>query len=719
MKNRMRMLAAMLAFGLAMTGCGSNTKEETTAAAITKAPLVSSEAAKEETTAAVEVPEIWNPAVGQRQMLFDEGYEAGVLFLGYVDGSAGDLEHDKDYYQSLFEEQGYLEEFPFLAEIPNSNFVQTEYGQELYCIIPQDDMATVSVNQWIVNEQNDFKGETGEVLYRSEYGSPILVKCNVSEIVSDVQIVMVDHKGNVLQWCPYLSGMDGHVVTEATEGEIYDFTAYANDGAEILDVLIGKVYDYHWSEEYEATLASLTAPLVVLGEETAEDYPELSAAIRENISARRTKLYEYFEELIPAAEEFYPIFYEGFAEFESKEEAMVRRADSNVLSVLYCGHKYEGGAHGYTYYFGENYDPKTGELLKLEDVVLDLESFPSIVQEYLFRYWEPVYFYEDMDLNEHFKEYRDSIAWTLDYNGITVYFNPYDIAPYASGIQVVTVPFADHPELFAESYTKVPGSYGIQLDMDIPFYYDVDYDGELDELMVLASYSDDLIYKEHHIYIDENWYRQGDYDNGDYMPEDVQQVYAYEIFTPHLIHMEDGRTYLFIENLADSDFRTNTVYDLTEGTVKGVETLYSYLHTEVSEESEYLLRQALTDPNHFMMDSRTWVLGTQDGYQSYYISADGHAYSNEDYYAFDPQHTFTVIKDFRANVVDEYGIIGDAVVVKAGEEVAYYRTDASLYADLIMKNGQIVRVELQWDGGMCMIDGTYVEEIFDGIVFAG
>ena len=721
MKNTKKLMMLVLVICLAITGCSKKTEEESTAATISKAPPVSSEKATESATeAAGSEPEVWNPAVVHRQVLFDEECMAGVLFLGYVDGSAGNLENDRDYYQSVFEDQGYLEDFPFLAEIPNSNFVQTEYGQELYCIIPQDDMATVSVNQWIVNEENDFKGEAGEVLYRSETGSPILLKCNVSEIVPDVEVVIVDNKGNQLQWCPSLSGMDGSVAVDSSEGKLYDFTIYPNDeSVEILDVLVGKVYDYYWSDEFEVTLASMTAPIVELGKESAAAYPELSTALTNNINDRRMKLFEAYENLIPMAEEFYPEFAEYFSEFEAKEEAMIRRADSNVLSVLYHGTAYEGGAHGYYYYFGENYNSKTGELLKLEDVVTDLDAIPALVQEQLDLFWEPAYFYEDLDLNQYFKENQDNIAWTLDYHGITFFFNPYEIAPYASGVQVVTVSFADHPELFAEEYTRVPESYGIQIGMENTFYYDFDSDGNLDELIVLGEISDDLIHVKHNIYLDGEWYDQSAYGNDDIMPDDANVISAYEIFNPHLIHLADGRNYLFIENLEDSDFRTNTVYELTDGTVKMVETLYSSLHTEWSDSEEYWLTHALTNPYHFEMETRTWVVGTGNGYMTNYIGDDGHSYSYENYYTFDPAYHYTALRDVELKLVDEYGVVGDVIVVKAGDELTYYRTDASLFADFILSDGRIVRAELEWDEGTCSIDGTSVDELFDGVVFAG
>ena len=69
--------------------------------------------------------------------------------------------------------------------------------------------------------------------------------------------------------------------------------------------------------------------------------------------------------------------------------------------------------------------------------------------------------------------------------------------------------------------------------------------------------------------------------------------------------------------------------------------------------------------------------------------------------------------------MDEYGTVGDVIVVKAGDELTYYRTDASLFADFILSDGRILRAELEWDEGTCSIDGTSVDELFDGVVFAG
>lgn len=721
MKTKNVLFLIMLTICLILSGCSKKSQETSVPGDISKTPP-NSEINKSDDAINKSYPDskTWEPDVIQRQFLFDEGYFAGVIFLGYVDGSMGDLDHNSDYYQSFFKEKGYLDSFPFLEDFPNSNFVQTEYGQELYCIIPRDETASVSVNQWIINEKNDYKGESGNVLYRSEFGSPILLKCNASEIMPDVEVLIVDKEGNKLQWCPSISGMDGHAVVESASGSIYDFTIYDNEQyCEPFDVLVGKTYDYHWSDEHEVTLASMTAPLVKLSEEAVSAYPELNTALNNNISARQTKLYNRFEDLIPMAEEFYPDFAEYFTEFEAKEEATIRRADSNVFSVLYKGTTYEGGVHGYYYYFGENYDTKSGELLELSDVVTDFDAIPSLVEEQLNQFWDPAYFYDDLDLGQYFKENRDNIAWTLDYHGITFFFNPYEIAPYASGIQVATVPFMEHPEVFAEKYVNGSESYGIQLNMETPFYFDVDANGSLDELIVLSEVTDDLIHVKHNIYLNGVWYDQSTFDNDDIMPEEESTIFTYEVFSPHLVYLADGRTYLFIENLEDSDFRTNTVYELTDGTVTMVETLYNSLHTEVTEESLYALTQALTNPYNFKLDTRTWVIGTHDGYMTYYIDDDGHTYSYDDYYTFHSTYSYKPLRDLELNLVDEYGTIGETILIESGDEMTYYRTDGSVFADFILSDGQIVRADLEWDEGSCLIDGTNVEDLFEGVVFAG
>ncbi len=199
----------------------------TSTSATTSSSATSSSATQQSTTSATEpvtappvVEDVWNPTVMQRQVLLDEGSMCGVVYIGFVEGEAGAEE-----CISLFCNSGYAEDFG-LSDIPESNVVDTGYANELYLIVPYDENATVSVNEWLLTEENDYMGENGQVFYRSEYGSPVLLKCNFSDIMPNSVVNIVDSEGNTLSWSPSISLKDGSVSRYGVEDKVYDFTAY-------------------------------------------------------------------------------------------------------------------------------------------------------------------------------------------------------------------------------------------------------------------------------------------------------------------------------------------------------------------------------------------------------------------------------------------------------------------------------------------------------------
>lgn len=171
----------------------------------------------------------WNPIVMQRQVLVDEGSMCGVLYLGY--GSFDTYNHnftdDRQYFIDIIKESGYADSFDFLLSVPDSYWVDTVGGSEFYLIIPTDEKAHVAVNYLVMNEENNFEGETGENLYVSDTGAPFLLKCNYSDIFPECEVVITDSNGEVLNWRPGLSLRDGTVLTTAQDGKlVYDFTVY-------------------------------------------------------------------------------------------------------------------------------------------------------------------------------------------------------------------------------------------------------------------------------------------------------------------------------------------------------------------------------------------------------------------------------------------------------------------------------------------------------------
>ncbi len=152
------------------------------------------------------------------EMYYKE-YAFGEAFIGYVEGPMG------TGYEEFFEECGYMEEYPFIAEIPYERYIETD-GNEMYCIVPRDKNSSVAVNEWIYSPTG---GTYGEVLYRSESGEPIIITCNEDGSNPNVKIVIVDSEGNVFEFSPYFNSQLGWLeVYETPEARAHDFTVYEN-----------------------------------------------------------------------------------------------------------------------------------------------------------------------------------------------------------------------------------------------------------------------------------------------------------------------------------------------------------------------------------------------------------------------------------------------------------------------------------------------------------
>lgn len=144
----------------------------------------------------------------------------GAAYLGYIgETSDGDWRLEAD--------QAMLQQYPFLAEIDAEHIVGNV--GHLYCIVPVDEHATVSINRVQWNE-NTYTEEVTEVLYRSESGEPVLLFANLDGVAyeADTQVWMTDNRGNTCEWYPSLDGMSCLAPCVSEDGNClsFDFTEY-------------------------------------------------------------------------------------------------------------------------------------------------------------------------------------------------------------------------------------------------------------------------------------------------------------------------------------------------------------------------------------------------------------------------------------------------------------------------------------------------------------
>lgn len=374
---------------------------------------------------------------------------------------------------------------------------------------------------------------------------------------------------------------------------------------QILNIDRKTVYEYEWSDEYGVALVETECSSILLANEDAQRYDGLANALTEDCDYYEGIMSEEYDMLTESAEESISSGAQSFSPLVSTLDVHVRRADNTVLSVLYDSYYYNGMNDGSRSFWGANYDTETGEELYLPDVVTDIDELAKVVETELFSTVGADVFYSDTIIEEYFNEYgADGTHWTLEYNGVTVYFGEGEIANSGVGNMSVTIEFSEYPELFNEKYTIVPEAYIVGLPMKSTFITDLDGDGNCDELTLLDGYDEEFDWK---VTLDistaEVYY--------------VEDFWAYG-FEPYYIKTADGNNYIYLFIETETQLYLY-VYEVTNETISKVGEV------NVSPFYNDGISAVLTNPDnmHFDIFSDEAGGGVPVGDDFFTIGADG------------------------------------------------------------------------------------------------
>ena len=234
-----------------------------------------------------------------------------------------------------------------------------------------------------------------------------------------------------------------------------------------------------------------------------------------------------------------------FPAYEDMNDVFIRRADTLAVSLLEYHRNYEGGVHGISGVSGQNFDSKTGQVLSLSDVCLDLHELAEVIKEQLLREYPNASFAKSggasMSEAVDYLMGVGNIAWTLDPTGVSFYFNPYLIGSYSEGIFTTTVLFDEHPELFVEKYCRAPKEYCMEILRGLPVR--ASFAGKESAQIKPTTSDGGLKIIKDGAFLDD-WGETSD----------IRCV---------LVSLADGRRYLYLDGVAAGDAweRTN-VYDL-------------------------------------------------------------------------------------------------------------------------------------------------------------
>lgn len=182
--------------------------------------------------------EIAASLMGVRQSMIGTPAMVAVAYLGTADSA--ETSDTVNWVKKIL--PGFTDNLPFITEIDESHIIGDRY-LSLYLVVPCDENASVAVNRI------DENGEVAEVLYRCDYGDPILVYASNSADSLDTEINIVDSDGNELSYAPKLNDMS--YLTQYSDLSVYDLTPYS----EILSREYAELQSYSWNLPLEADIA--------------------------------------------------------------------------------------------------------------------------------------------------------------------------------------------------------------------------------------------------------------------------------------------------------------------------------------------------------------------------------------------------------------------------------------------------------------------------------
>lgn len=148
--------------------------------------------------------------------LAEKGFVCAAAYIGTILDGKTEAEY--------IDNSDYKTRYPFITMIEEDRIVRNA-GDEVYCIVPAKGYNNLTVNSFVVDESNDYKGAADKELYSASDGKPILVRGNISEIMPNI-IVTLSNGETSFSFNPCLSMRDGSLNRYNNKDKLCDITIY-------------------------------------------------------------------------------------------------------------------------------------------------------------------------------------------------------------------------------------------------------------------------------------------------------------------------------------------------------------------------------------------------------------------------------------------------------------------------------------------------------------
>ena len=450
------------------------------------------------------------------------------------------------------------------------------------------------------------------------------------------------------------------------------------------------------------TAAVYEYPRLYLDGDDAKGYPELAKAFEDYNAKADSQKDETLKTLKDEYDEVKDFYGEDSDMYVYENyNGSILRADSNVVSMLIGYEDFHGGAHGYYFSYGVNFDTKTGKQLLLSDVVKDKDAFVKLVSErFAEEYGSRKGEYGDLkDAGEQLKEQDFSSdegnQWSISPDCVTVYFSPYTLGAYAQGAQEISIYFDEAPEVFNEQYTVSSEDYAVPINAWHNVKIDVG-NGKREPVTVEQATTE---------YTEEAGLYKTQFNLGE--TSLLADWESYSIISSYLVR-SNGKYYIYAFQGSDNDYVFLSVVDVAAKKVDDSLNSYYNLLSYYSNSDSYVDNElyesihggaAFTNPKKFELTTRLDILGTYTAYKTYEVGQNGLPVSSDEYYISESSFAMKAVKDLELEKIDTDGNVTGKETVPAGSFLAVARTDGKGIADLVLVDEAYIETtgESEWE----------------------
>ncbi len=329
-----------------------------------------------------------------------------------------------------------------------------------------------------------------------------------------------------------------------------------------------------------------------VNKEIRDAYPWLAEALEKMNSQEWQRAREVRQKMKDEAAGFRQEAPDRYHPFEHEMNVLMCRADTFAISFIQKEYTGGAGVHGMYGWQGVTLSTATGTPIALDSIVKDKQGMTKAICAQLRKdYQDRVYAEMEQTVAEMAE--KNMLNWTLDPRGITFYFNPYGIAPYAAGLLTASILFREAPELFHSAYRQEAPSYAQPFTAACDLTVDLNDTGHRSTVYVYP-FAGTI-----HLIM-----------NGKEMSFPASLTDLQPVF----IHLEDGRNYLYIDGKEqDKSTRKTLVLQLEDSSARQVELLpYSFRHTIAVSPAVQEYWNFLTNPNGFSFDQSSDFTNSSD-----------------------------------------------------------------------------------------------------------